>query len=783
MTTSRTACTHVAALLLTLILTPASAAQLDADFTVNVSSGTNPFTVQFTDTTTGGPPFVWGWDFGDGNSSTQQNPSHTYTLPGTHTVSLSVLGPGLQIDEEVKLGLITVAPQPLAADFSATGTQGTHPLTVSFTDESTGNPPTAWLWDFGAGAPSTEQDPTHVYDTPGSFDVTLTVFIGQQSDTTTQTGLVTVDPVTLIAAFSSDVDGGDSPLLVEFTDTSTADIPVTAWLWDFGDSGTSTEEVPSHTYEVEQETSFDVTLTVSIGGQSDSLTVIDAVTVKPGLFDPWVEIADHGPDNVNLLDVADLDGDGLEDLLLFIEVDGQSSGRFAYAPNQGPPVAFGAPISFGPSIVQEQFSAWTGDPDGDGDLDVLYDWHAGDGLAWLEHLDGAGTFAANDALLLTGSEDPSSILLVDLDGDGDDDVLVVQDDVFWPGQRDAVWYEHLDGAGSYGPGQILEQDLNVAAIATDDLDGDGDLDLIAGVADLAVPRGLFWYEHLDGNGSFGPATAVHSHQTGCLWAAAHDLDGDGDGDLIGRYMDLDFTVAGYQVFENVDGQGTFELARVLESFVSGVDEFVLDPDGDGDLDLIEVRRGDADAGGIWWAEDRDGPGLLEPWKRLAVEQFVNFPAFGDVDHDGDSDFVYHRALTSAETLRVSTNRLGSMGWPFLGDGLQGALGMPRLQGEGALVGDGTVTLRLTNGLPGASSTLVAGLSLLAAPLKGGVLVPNPDVILPMGPVDVDGDFELVATWPVGIPAGVPLWFQWWLVDGSGPVGFTASNGVMATTGT
>jgi PKD repeat protein len=782
MITTRIASTRAAALLLTLALTPAATAQLDADFTVNASSGTNPFTVQFTDTTTGGPPFVWGWDFGDGHSATGQNPSHTYTLPGTHTVKLSVLGPGLEMDQEVKVGFITVAPLPLAPDFSATGTQGSNPLTVSFTDLTTGTPPTAWLWDFGDGAQSTAQHPSHVYDTPGTFDVALTAFVDQQSDTTTQVGLVTVDPATLVAAFSSDVAGGDSPLVVGFTDTSTAAIPVTAWLWDFGDGGTSTEQAPSHTYVVQEETGFDVTLTVFIGGQSDSVTVVDAVRVEPGLFAPWVQVANYSQENVGLIDVADLNGDGMEDLLLFIKEETVGPGRYAYAPNQGPPGAFGVPIPFGPLISNSQWDVWPADPDGDGDLDLLIPLQVGDGVAWIEHLDGSGTFAANDLLLLAGSDDPSSILCVDLDGDGDDDLLAVEDGGFGTGNSDAVWYEHLDGAGSFGPRQVLEQDLNAWAIDTDDLDGDGDLDVILGAYWPQLPRGLFWYENLDGMGSFGPANTVHSHQLACDWVAAHDLDGDGDGDLIGRFLEGDALVGGYQVYENVDGQGTYELARVLGSLYSQVYEFLLDPDGDGDLDLVEVRRTFDEGGGIWWAENRGGPGLLDPWKQMSVDEIPYGPAFGDLDGDGDRDFVYHRALTHSDQMRLRTNRLGTVDWPFLGDGLQGSLGMPRLQGEGTLIGGGSVTVRLTNGLPGASSTLVAGLTLLAAPLKGGVLLPNPDVIISTGPLDGDGELELVATWPLGIPAGAPIWFQWWLVDGSGPLGFTASNGVMATTG-
>ena len=59
-----------------------------ANFTVNATSGTAPFTVQFTDTSTGDPT-AWSWDFGDGNSSTEQHPVHTYRVPGTYTVNFT----------------------------------------------------------------------------------------------------------------------------------------------------------------------------------------------------------------------------------------------------------------------------------------------------------------------------------------------------------------------------------------------------------------------------------------------------------------------------------------------------------------------------------------------------------------------------------------------------------------------------------------------------------------------------------------------------------------------
>ena len=73
------------------------------------------------------------------------------------------------------------------------------------------------------------------------------------------------------------------------------------------------------------------------------------------------------------------------------------------------------------------------------------------------------------------------------------------------------------------------------------------------------------------------------------------------------------------------------------------------------------------------------------------------------------------------------------------------------------------------------------LSAITAPFKGGVLVPNPDVLLGALPVDGNGDIELSASWPPGVPPGLPLWMQAWVSDPSGPVGFTASNGIMGTT--
>jgi PKD repeat protein len=115
---------------------------------------------------------TWLWNFGDGTTSTEQDPIHTYTSAGLFTVSLTVSNAYGQ-DTETKLNLVLVTAVLPGADFEASVTAGDAPLAVTFTDLST-NTPTEWAWDFGDGGTSTEQDPVHTYAAVGTFDVSLT---------------------------------------------------------------------------------------------------------------------------------------------------------------------------------------------------------------------------------------------------------------------------------------------------------------------------------------------------------------------------------------------------------------------------------------------------------------------------------------------------------------------------------------------------------------------------------------------------------------------------------
>jgi len=164
---------------------------LRAGFTVNISSGMAPLTVQFNDTSSGSPQ-LWQWNFGDGSTNqTTQNVSYTFPSPGTYTVTLTVIN-GAESSTVSHTIIVTSGAGQLAADFTENVTSGNAPLTVMFNDTSSGSP-TSWQWNFGDGSTNgTTQNVMHTYSTAGTFTVTLTVGNGNTSSTLQYAGLITV---------------------------------------------------------------------------------------------------------------------------------------------------------------------------------------------------------------------------------------------------------------------------------------------------------------------------------------------------------------------------------------------------------------------------------------------------------------------------------------------------------------------------------------------------------------------------------------------------------------
>ena len=328
------------------------------DFSANMTSGMAPLSVRFTDLSVGHPT-SWNWDFGDGSTSTLQNPVHTYTASNLYTVSLTasnaygantlikedyiavtgpiggdkgyylvhsnVEGANVQFDginegiisngtllievyvtgapfrtftvqkcgyftltqnitdypgkgETVNLYANLTAPkEPLIADFTGDPTSGDAPLSVGFTDYSIGHPET-WAWTFGDGATSTEENPVHEYVTPGTYNVSLYVTNSAcYNNTSLKTSYITIAeaPVQPVADFSANPVAGPSPLLVQFTDTSTG-TPDT-WNWAFGDGNVSTEQDPAYTYG--STGLYTVSLTVSNAAGNSTKTAYDFINV------------------------------------------------------------------------------------------------------------------------------------------------------------------------------------------------------------------------------------------------------------------------------------------------------------------------------------------------------------------------------------------------------------------------------------------------------------------------------------------------------------------------
>ena len=150
---------------------PAGPMPPGADFSADPRAGQYPLTVQFSDRSSGTPD-SWLWNFGDGESSTLQNPAHTYQNPGIYTVTLTATnayGSGRNSAD----GYISAGTVP-AASLAANPQEGVAPLEVQFSDLSTGSPK-SWEWSFGDETYSTEQNPVHTYYSPGTYTVTLTV--------------------------------------------------------------------------------------------------------------------------------------------------------------------------------------------------------------------------------------------------------------------------------------------------------------------------------------------------------------------------------------------------------------------------------------------------------------------------------------------------------------------------------------------------------------------------------------------------------------------------------
>ncbi len=270
-------------------------------------------------------------------------------------------------------------------------------------------------------------------------------------------------------------------------------------------------------------------------------------------------------------------------------------------------------------------------------MDILYTNYSLDKIAWIENLDGLGTFGPERIIAQTNY--PYRIVATDLDSDGDIDILAKLYNSSFDDR--IVWYENTDGQGNFSSEiHITTRDFDGWTISTMDIDNDGDMDIVSSYPEeiFANAHKLVWHENTDGQGTFSEAQEIYQFEfllsawTRIVNIVPTDVNGDGKTDIIVETKNAD--VADYIYwFESIDELGTFSLPQfimVREPSLSSLQSYDLDSDGDNDL-LISFFGA---ATSISWFENTDGQGNFGP-KRIISTQVDGASDARAVDFNGD----------------------------------------------------------------------------------------------------------------------------------------------------
>jgi PKD repeat protein/fibronectin type 3 domain-containing protein len=258
-----------------------------ATFTATPTSGALPLSVTFNAAASSSPHGIaaYAWDFGDGSTATGPHPSHTFTTPGIHKVSLRITDQAGR--HEVANRTVVAGHRWPTANFSVSPSSGQPPLTVTLDPGASNHPnglPLTYEWDLGDGTIFTATDNApfcHVYQT-GNFTPRLVVRDPNGGFDARQQSVAVANQAP-IALVDWDVGGGEAPLTVNFFGDASYDPDGDAitFLWNFGDGNTSTESNPTHTFTTPGD--YTVTLTVTDdGGATGSRSLPNPIRVRSG---------------------------------------------------------------------------------------------------------------------------------------------------------------------------------------------------------------------------------------------------------------------------------------------------------------------------------------------------------------------------------------------------------------------------------------------------------------------------------------------------------------------
>ncbi len=277
--------------------------------------------------------------------------------------------------------------------------------------------------------------------------------------------------------------------------------------------------------------------------------------------------------------------------------------------------------------VEGSWSAFAGDLDGDGDMDVITGFYWDENIiTWHENIDGNGNFGSQH-IIDSSAGRVVSLFTIDIDSDGDLDVLSC---VGCYGK--IIWYENVDGNGNLWVKQIISANLDQASsVYAADMDGDNDIDVLS---TSTYDDKVAWYENTDGNGDFGEQIIISTSADGPVSVIATDMDGDGDMDVLisANWGDK------IAWFKNTNGGGNFGTLQIISDSVDGPKSvFATDLDGDGDTDVLSASYNDNK---IAWYENIDSEGQFGEQQIISESVISAMSVYAaDLDNDTDMDIL------------------------------------------------------------------------------------------------------------------------------------------------
>lgn len=293
------------------------------------------------------------------------------------------------------------------------------------------------------------------------------------------------------------------------------------------------------------------------------------------------------------------------------------------------------------------YGSCAADIDGDEDLDLVTFYYEGN-LVWYENVPEEGGLI-KPKVIHENRNSGTNPIAIDIDNDNDMDIFasLTEGQIFW--------YENIDGKGNFENMNVVNENANNEVTSLDfyDLDGDGDLDLVASFNSFDYEYKTVWYENLDGKGDFDVEKNITTiGEAGFSFAEDMDLDGDGDIIIGNRFW-----------LENIDGKGTFTNEHTITTdYRFSNNAFPVDLDRDGDIDIV-VAEGYYDS--LSWYENIDGFGTFGPLERIAsISGDVNYVYADDIDGDDDIDILidglglYYLENDGEENFAVEKNIYG-----------------------------------------------------------------------------------------------------------------------------